>query len=55
VFDPVTVADLATFAQPHQLSAGVTDVVVNGQVTILGGTLTGTLAGRALAGSGARR
>jgi N-acyl-D-amino-acid deacylase len=55
VFDPAAVTDLATFAQPHQLSAGITDVVVNGQVTILGGAFTGTLAGRALAGSGARR
>jgi N-acyl-D-amino-acid deacylase len=55
VFDPATVADLATFAQPHQLSAGVTEVIVNGEVTISGGRFTGALAGRALAGPGARR
>jgi len=55
VFDPVTVGDLATFAQPHQLSVGVSEVLVNGQLTIEGGKFTGTLAGRALSGPGARR
>ncbi len=55
VFDPATVADTATFDDPHQLATGVTDVLVNGQVTIGGGAFTGTLAGRALAGPGARR
>ena len=55
VLDPDTVGDLATFDQPHQLSAGVTEVIVNGQVTIAGGKFTGRLAGRALAGPGARR
>jgi N-acyl-D-amino-acid deacylase len=54
VFDPATVADRATFAQPHQLSVGVTEVLVNGQVTVAGGESTGRLAGRALAGPGAR-
>jgi N-acyl-D-amino-acid deacylase len=53
VFDPATVADRSTFAQPHQLSVGVTEVIVNGQLTIAGGEFTGTLAGRALAGPGA--
>ncbi len=55
VFDPATIADRATFAEPHQLSAGVSDVLVNGAVTISGGGFTGKLAGRALAGPGARR
>jgi N-acyl-D-amino-acid deacylase len=55
VFDPATVTDLATFAQPHQLSAGVSEVLVNGQVAVAGGVSTGRLAGRALAGPGARR
>jgi len=55
VFDPATVADLATFADPHQLSAGVSAVLVNGQVTLSSGAFTGELAGRALAGAGARR
>ena len=55
VFDPATVADLATFVRPHQLSVGVTEVLVNGQVAVAGGESTGRLAGRALAGPGARR
>jgi N-acyl-D-amino-acid deacylase len=55
VFDPATVADLATFRDPHQLSAGVSEVLVNGKVAISGGAFTGELAGRALAGPGARR
>jgi N-acyl-D-amino-acid deacylase len=55
VFDPATVQDRATFSDPHQLSAGVSEVLVNGRVTISNGTLTGELAGRALAGPGARR
>ena len=55
MFDPATVADRATFADPHQLSAGVSEVLVNGKVTVSGGAFTGELAGRALAGPGARR
>jgi N-acyl-D-amino-acid deacylase len=55
VFDPATVADRATFGDPHQLSAGVSEVLVNGKVTLAGGAFTGELAGRALAGPGARR
>jgi N-acyl-D-amino-acid deacylase len=55
VFDPATVTDRATFADPHQLSAGVSEVLVNGKVTISGGVFTGELAGRALTGPGARR
>jgi N-acyl-D-aspartate/D-glutamate deacylase len=54
VFDPAAVADRATFADPHQLSVGVTEVLVNGQVTVAGGQFTGPLAGRALAGQGRR-
>ena len=55
VFDPETIADRATFADPHQLSTGVSEVLVNGKITISGGAFTGELAGRALAGPGARR
>lgn len=54
VFDPATVADRATFADPHQLSAGVHEVLVNGQVTVSGGEFAGRLAGRAVAGPGRR-
>lgn len=55
VFDPATVADKATFANPHQLSTGVSEVLVNGTLAVRGGTSTGALAGRALKGPGARR
>jgi N-acyl-D-amino-acid deacylase len=55
VFDPSSIADRATFANPHQLSTGVSEVLVNGKITLSGGAFTGELAGRALAGPGARR
>jgi N-acyl-D-amino-acid deacylase len=55
VFDPATVTDRATFQEPHQLAVGVSDVLVNGTVTVADGAFTGQLAGRALAGAGARR
>ena len=45
----------ATFSDPHRLATGVSEVLVNGQVTVSGGTFAGRLAGRALAGPGARR
>ncbi len=54
VFDPDAITDRATFADPHQLSAGVSHVLVNGKITISGGAFTGELPGRALAGPGAR-
>jgi N-acyl-D-amino-acid deacylase len=54
VFDPAAVGDRATFGSPHQLSVGVSEVLVNGKVTVRGGTFAGQLAGRALAGPGAR-
>ena len=55
VFDPAAVRDQASFTDPHRLSAGITEVLVNGQVTVSGGTFTGRLAGRALTGPGSRR
>lgn len=47
VFDPATIIDKATFEQPHQYAEGVSAVLVNGQVTLKGGQMTGTRAGRA--------
>jgi N-acyl-D-amino-acid deacylase len=55
VFDPESIADRATFTDPHQLSTGVSEVLVNGKITISGGKFTSELAGRAVAGPGARR
>ena len=48
VFDPNTVIDKATFEKPHQYAEGVSAVLVNGVVTLAGGTMTGERAGRAL-------
>jgi N-acyl-D-aspartate/D-glutamate deacylase len=54
VFDPATVTDVATFAQPNQLSTGMDDVLVNGVAVIAGGKATGARPGRILRGAGAR-
>jgi N-acyl-D-amino-acid deacylase len=52
VFDPATIADRATFAQPHQYAVGVRDVFVNGTQVLKDGDHTGATPGRALWGSG---
>jgi len=48
VFDPKTYIDTATFAEPHQYSAGTKYVFVNGHPAVHDGVPTGVLAGRAL-------
>jgi N-acyl-D-amino-acid deacylase len=52
IFDPRTIADRATFANPHQYSVGVRDVFVNGQQVLKNGEHTGAKPGRALFGPG---
>lgn len=52
IFDPQTVADRATFENPHQYSVGVRDVFVNGQHVLKNGQHTGAKPGRALWGPG---
>src|SRR5204862_8050630 len=52
IFDPKTVADTATFEQPHQYPVGIDTVIVNGMVTVSHGTHTGAHAGPALYGPG---
>jgi N-acyl-D-amino-acid deacylase len=52
VFDPATIADRATFAQPHQYAVGVRHVFVNGTQVIKDGEHTGAKPGRALWGPG---
>jgi N-acyl-D-amino-acid deacylase len=54
VFDAATIADRATFADPHHYSVGVRHVLVNGRVTVADGAHTGIRAGRVLRGAGAR-
>jgi N-acyl-D-amino-acid deacylase len=55
VFDPVTIADRATFENPHQYAVGVRHVFVNGVPVLKDGEHTGALPGRALHGPGRAR
>lgn len=48
VFDPSALVDRATYEQPTILAAGMTLVLVNGQVAVDQGSYTGALAGRVL-------
>lgn len=52
VFDPQTIADRATFANPHQYAVGVRQVFVNGVQVLKDGEHTGAKPGRALWGPG---
>ncbi|TNE62214.1 MAG: D-aminoacylase [Alphaproteobacteria bacterium] len=52
VFDPATIADHATFEDPHQLSTGVNAVFVNGQQVLKDGQHTGATPGRFVHGPG---
>ena len=54
IFDPNTVSDHATFAEPHQLSTGVRDVFVNGEAVLRDGAHTGAKPGRVVHGPGWR-
>ncbi len=55
VFDPRTIADRATFEQPHQYAVGMRDVFVNGTQVLKDGEHTGAKPGRALWGPGKTR
>lgn len=52
VFDPATIADHATFEDPHQLSTGVSEVFVNGVQVVKAGAHTGATPGRVVRGPG---
>ena len=52
IFDPATIADKATYAEPQQFAVGVQHVLVNGQPVLSGGKMTGARPGRAVRGPG---
>ena len=55
VFDPGSVADRATFEDPHQYPVGIGHVVVGGVHTIRDGEQTGRMGGRGVRGVGVGR
>ena len=48
VFNPLTIEDCATFADPHQFPAGIHHVLVNGRLAMQNGVQTDVLSGRML-------
>ena len=50
VFDPATIQDHATYEKPHQLSTGVSAVIVNGRFAIKDGVPTAAPTGRFVRG-----
>ena len=55
VFDPKTIAEHATYEQPHQISVGVIHVLVNGIPVVSDSKVTGAKPGRIVRGPGYRR
>lgn len=53
IFDPARVGDTATFEKPHSYAAGVSAVIVNGQVAFEKGAMTAARPGRVLYGPAA--
>ncbi|OGD28248.1 MAG: hypothetical protein A2Y56_00670 [Candidatus Aminicenantes bacterium RBG_13_63_10] len=48
LFDPDTVADTATWTDPHRFPAGIPYVVINGRLVVDQGDHTGDPAGKVL-------
>ncbi len=55
IFNPATIRDRATFAEPSLASEGISHVLVNGQVVLEGGKYTGAKPGKVLRGPGYQR
>jgi dihydroorotase/N-acyl-D-amino-acid deacylase len=55
VFDPATIRDVATFADPNHYSVGVRHVFVNGRAVVSDGRITDERPGRALRRAPGRR
>ncbi|MBS1487944.1 MAG: D-aminoacylase [Bacteroidetes bacterium] len=54
-FDPVKIADNATFEHPHQYATGVSHVFVNGTAVLKNGLHTGAMPGRSVRGPGFKK
>ena len=54
VFDPRNIADRATFSEPHQYSAGIDYVLINGRMVVDSGKISDTLAGQVLSAAALR-
>jgi len=52
IFDPATIQDHATFAEPHQYATGMQHVFVNGVQVLKNGEHTGARPGRFVRGPG---
>jgi N-acyl-D-aspartate/D-glutamate deacylase len=55
VFDPATIRDISTFADPTHYAVGVRHVFVNGGAVVRDGRITAARPGRVLRGPGATR
>ncbi|MGZ8347078.1 MAG: N-acyl-D-amino-acid deacylase family protein [Allosphingosinicella sp.] len=55
IFDPATIADRATFTEPHQYAVGMRHVFVNGVQVLADGEHTGATPGRVVRGPGWQR
>ena len=55
IFDPVRIADRATFTQPQQYAVGMVHVLVNGVPVLRDGEHTGATPGRFVKGPGTGR
>jgi N-acyl-D-amino-acid deacylase len=55
IFDPATIADHATFEQPHRYATGMRHVFVNGTQVLRDGEPTGATPGRVVRGQGWNR
>jgi N-acyl-D-aspartate/D-glutamate deacylase len=52
VFDPASIQDLSTYADPHHYSTGIEHLFINGVAVIQDGDISGALPGKVLRGPG---